>query len=367
MDITSAELLDDPGARTSARVFRMEILAGGQRIPAPQYLWATDSIAGIDSSVAPALHLYFANDVLLHGPAVLQSGGERLASNSINPPYVDDYIETGEFYRHYGGNYLPLEESRKLPQINVGQCFVVHHFNYAVYGHALLEILPKLFVIRQLPQLSQIPILVPARCPGWYLALVKLVCPRSPLLIYDPKLHSVRIGRAILPPWGGGDKYLVHPFLIDQCRKLLATVRSGKPFNATRLLLLRNQPHSFRLLENQREIEMACQPLGFIPVYPEKLSFSDQAQLFESAELIVGEFGSALHNCIFSKPGTKIVALNRLNELQDLIAAVGKQKIGYVLPVGGRPVLFDDYREETLRYRVDVQELITKLQSLTST
>ena len=67
----------------------------------------------------------------------------------------------------------------------------------------------------------------------------------------------------------------------------------------------RQQPQS----RNRAEMIEALKPLGFTAIQPEKLSFDEQALTFAEAEMIVCEFGAAMANVMFCRPGTKIVEI----------------------------------------------------------
>ena len=53
----------------------------------------------------------------------------------------------------------------------------------------------------------------------------------------------------------------------------------------------------------------ALEGLGFSPIQPDKLSFDEQALTFAEAEVIVCEFGAAMANAMFCRPGTKVVEI----------------------------------------------------------
>jgi capsular polysaccharide biosynthesis protein len=85
---------------------------------------------------------------------------------------------------------------------------------------------------------------------------------------------------------------------------------------------------------NRPAIEAIAERAGFTLVQPEKLSMPAQLALFETATMIVGEYGSALHNSIFAEPGTIICALRGNSRhpgfIQSGIGTVLGQETGYV-------------------------------------
>jgi O-antigen biosynthesis protein WbqL len=99
-------------------------------------------------------------------------------------------------------------------------------------------------------------------------------------------------------------------------------------------------PSLYRQLSNQAEIECIAVSEGLELVKPETLPISEQIALFASADLLVGEFGSAMHNALFSRRGTRVFCLNWINGLQSRIAQLKQQRVGYLLPSDGVPVKY---------------------------
>jgi len=99
-------------------------------------------------------------------------------------------------------------------------------------------------------------------------------------------------------------------------------------------------------------------------VYPEDCAFETQIGLFQNAVTVVGEFGSGLHNAIFSAPGTIVVALNWINPIQSRIARLRGHRIGYLLPTTGTEVLFTPdaprrhYEIDPGRFRASLREVV---------
>lgn len=58
---------------------------------------------------------------------------------------------------------------------------------------------------------------------------------------------------------------------------------------------------------NGQEVEDYFKMNGFQFVEPHKVTLDEKIQIFQSAEIIVGPFGSAFTNLIFCKPGTKVL------------------------------------------------------------
>lgn len=64
-----------------------------------------------------------------------------------------------------------------------------------------------------------------------------------------------------------------------------------------------------RIITNEPELWDILKPYGFIKVELETLSVAEQAQLFSSAEVIVGAHGAGLANLTFCRQGTKVIEI----------------------------------------------------------
>ncbi len=61
--------------------------------------------------------------------------------------------------------------------------------------------------------------------------------------------------------------------------------------------------------QNLDEIKAVLEPYGFTYLSMEGRTMQEQANIFGNADLIVGVHGSAFHNVLYSKPGTKVIEI----------------------------------------------------------
>jgi capsular polysaccharide biosynthesis protein len=89
-----------------------------------------------------------------------------------------------------------------------------------------------------------------------------------------------------------------------------------------------------RRLANAEAVGAIADEFGFEQVFPETMSVVEQVRLFRSASLIVGDYGSALHNAMFSGRGAFVIALRGTEAhpgfLQSGLGEVIGQDVGYV-------------------------------------
>jgi hypothetical protein len=62
--------------------------------------------------------------------------------------------------------------------------------------------------------------------------------------------------------------------------------------------------------QNREELEQFFASQGFDVVYPERYPFPEQIAMFRDVDYVIAEGGSAPHNMLFSRPGTKLVYLS---------------------------------------------------------
>ena len=79
-------------------------------------------------------------------------------------------------------------------------------------------------------------------------------------------------------------------------------------------------------------MEACAADRGFEIVCPEELSLEEQVALFAGTGLVIGEYGSGLHNTLFSPPRTIVGSVRYPNSVQTRIAALMGQDVVYLIP-----------------------------------
>ena len=77
---------------------------------------------------------------------------------------------------------------------------------------------------------------------------------------------------------------------------------------AKRIFVVRGNVSSRREL-NLAAIKKALSPLGFSFISMDGKSMQQEANIFGNADVIISVHGSALHNTLFSRPGTKVIEI----------------------------------------------------------
>ncbi|MGE4194312.1 MAG: DUF563 domain-containing protein [Pseudodesulfovibrio sp.] len=222
------------------------------------------------------------------------------------------------------------QDFRRLPK-----AFMLAQAGDSIYGHWLLDLLPQAVVGRDnLP--PDVPFLVRRNIPEYAVRLLERIgIPEKRLLREMPPMgprheleDCLRVGTLYAATCARNNTYLdrsrgeVYDQLLSMATKTPA-VRADRVF-ISRTAFHQAEPNKAkRRMINAAQVEGIFSQLGFACVQPEKLPFPDQVALFYHAGIIAGEDGSALHNAIWSKPGSTLICLMsplRENEIHHAVA-----------------------------------------------
>lgn len=189
------------------------------------------------------------------------------------------------------------------------------------FGHWVPEYLCKLAYLQQHPRFADLPIIVDSEMPAPHLDYLRLLTPNRiiempphsglrcrELLTASPGMffpvHLVR-GHPVPEHAQGGFSLAGIHFIRE---RVLAAVPA--PAQGGRKLYLSRRSRGRRPL-NDDELGAYLATRGFETVFPEGMSFAEQAAMFRSAQVVVAPNGSALLNLIFSPQDVKILVLSQ--------------------------------------------------------
>jgi capsular polysaccharide biosynthesis protein len=284
---------------------------------------------------APAIDMIGLPGYELGGAGLLQQDGRVFVDSGILPGYICQSVraEGLELPQMWRGSLVAPDAEIVVTDQPVALAF---HPN-VVYGHFLLEMLPRLHVLAKLRAYGRaFPIAVPMDWPKWVHDFVALFYGPSEIIWYNKERQRVRAPCFVVPTMMHVN-YNFHPELNTAARDVLD--RALHPLAAPtppRVYLSRSRHAPGRHgIRNELEVENTLSDLGFAVVHPQELSFSAQMSLYDGAECIVSEYGSATHNSLFASRGTAVFCINWLNECQSRICALRGQPLGFLSPEGG--------------------------------
>lgn len=204
-----------------------------------------------------------------------------------------------------------------------------------IYGHWLLDIVPRLSILAQSPHTSE-PILF-NNMPEWGIYFLNIFG-IDPSRIQRHPSKFFRVEQAIIPSasksgfrLGQDSLKKAWSHVWDNCK----SVAIDSAFIGEKIFFSRRQlTHSSRRsVPNVAEIEAAAERRGYKIVVPETLSIQQQIMLMRQARIVLGEDGSALHNIVFCSPGAKlgVLSLPERNNLWHLgICQLLDHRIAYL-------------------------------------
>jgi len=186
---------------------------------------------------------------------------------------------------------------------------------HGIYGHWLSDFLPKLYLLHAAGyDIRRLRYLLPSDTPSFgHLWLRLLGIPPENITLFDPNGELVWV-EELLVPTTVHNGVRASSVLKDAAAFLLSLIadHAGEPLPTSahrRVFVSRARAPQTRALQNRSQIEEIAVTFGLELVYPEALPLIEQVHLFGEANLIVGEYGSALHGSLFSGRGTTICAL----------------------------------------------------------
>jgi hypothetical protein len=180
--------------------------------------------------------------------------------------------------------------------------------------HWLIEILPKLYLLERLSCISnRTPILIPeeATSIATFVDTLNLFSGGREIILLSSKYayrveNLVWIDSCVLSPFNFRDKVWPEPgdcrFHGDALRYFRQAVLERVPIRnykgPRRVFLARPKG---RRSYNESDVVNVIRKFGIIPVSMETLSFSEQVNIFNNAEFVVGPTGAAWANILFGR------------------------------------------------------------------
>lgn len=194
--------------------------------------------------------------------------------------------------------------SWRLPKGNKIEvpCFLLNSNDSIGYPHWLMEGLPRLYALLKLPKNLRPVILASFKLSSWHKETIKLLGFEGyEVMEIEDKVYQ--INELIFPSYAGMPG-TPHPVL---CKWVVQKMKSHFEISSSRTrFYITRRLAKRRLVINEDEIIEILNEFNFTIVEAEKLSVSDQIQLFSNAEAIVSPHGAGLANIMFAPEGSKV-------------------------------------------------------------
>jgi hypothetical protein len=231
-----------------------------------------------------------------------------------------------------------------------GPLAVIYGPAHETWGHWLVDFLPRLWVLHASGfALDRLKFLMPADVRAFAHELLTLCGIRPNQIVAYRHWHEMIGTDCLLMPTGLRAGNRLAPCFDVATAFWTGKLRQGASPLGARLYITRGGATGDRVLVNRGAIEHIAASRGLHIIQPGTLPIDAQVEMFGDASLVCGEYGSALHNTVFSAPGTVVCALrgNSLHPsfVQSGLATALNQEVGY---------LFGDSCGQEVRQRFQV-------------
>lgn len=285
-----------------------------------------------DPQTVPPSRVYrLSGGTRIFGKGLLLSGDTLLTLDPLAFQELGrlDYPANALSFRREGG----LEGDRgtaTVPRVVrevEGPCLLLAQGGEQVWGHWLVDILPRLALGASLPVAARI--VLDSDAPPWAKPLLRRMGVDPRRVVWHDKVRETLLVRDLYVPTFLRLGHAMSPLAN------LAWNRLGLPSDrpATgKLFVSRTGLKGGSAMANAREVEGAAQARGYTILRPERLSLERQIRVFAEAAIVAGEFGSAMHDTVFGPAGQRVAVLQSAAYpyfIQAGIGAVRAQPTGF--------------------------------------
>jgi hypothetical protein len=318
----------------------LELEPARQQILTPA-IWQGEGNAGQFRSRTkwvPAVRLYVFCDspIALGRTAIINAGqyseldyasfSESSRFNEgLNRALVADWPKPTDLRVGRGPDQVALKAPADTLHIS-GDCAVMTQQADHAWGHWLVDVLPRLEVVRRLMPDITFAFSNLLTCAEELLERTGLR-PHN-MLFYDPYKTTLSADRLFLP----GYVRFSNAFA-PASRDIFSSLAQGPRRRINRIYVSRSMLKEGSTIVNHEEIEALFVRRGFNVVHPQFLSIAAQIAMFAEASHIAGEYGSGLHSSVFSAPGTPVLCLQSKSMNQFVQAGIGQvmsQPTGFI-------------------------------------
>ncbi len=314
------------------------VLPASTRLPEPPRFSFGDFPAPVAAAYYRATHLhgvgvYAANGLAWCRGFVLGPDGALLRDGSIQI-----HQETIDRLGPQGRTALRAAAPERLS--GVAAALVPPGDAYRIYGHWLVDILPKLAVLVAAGHdLAQLWYPVPADTPDFALDLMRLFGVPEDRIVAVASASRLTPDRLLIPT-SLHNGVRMSPLLREAAALFRSNLRRAAtlPTGSQEFRIFLARKGRNRMLTNRTRIENMARAAGFAVIYPETRTLPEQVALFAGAREIVGEYGSAFHTALFAPAGTVVCGLrgDQLHPgfIQSGLGEELEQPTGYVFGSG---------------------------------
>jgi hypothetical protein len=249
---------------------------------------------------------------------------------------VDDELEWDPLVFHREGANAWCIRRSESNAIEMDEAFTLLGAHTDFFGHWMCEYLTRYAGARLAGLEPGTPVLIDAHMPPSHREALTLLYGASCPIVEVPAFATVRIQRLWCAPapsymplheirnarftWDAvsAAPSILVPIVKELQQGFEATAAASRSSVSSRAIYLARKAFRHRRLTNSEQLEAIARTLGLDVVYPEDVTFAEQAALARHADLIVAPEGSSIFLTLFARPGATLCILS--HPLTDYLA-----------------------------------------------
>jgi capsular polysaccharide biosynthesis protein len=193
-----------------------------------------------------------------------------------------------------------------------GNCVVVHHSYYQNYYHFLLEILPRLFLVKD--QAATLKLIINKNIPSFIREYIELIKFKEIIFIEDTEVIFVE--KLDFPSYSSRGLAYNETIIKEMAEWLQSKLFLKESNNYKKIFISRNNA-KYRNTVNETELFNILEKRGFVKFNLDNPSIIEQANFFKNAEYIIGSHGAGFSNMIYSPKCKLVIDIIHENHPQD--------------------------------------------------
>jgi hypothetical protein len=325
-----------------------------------------DDIKHLPYRMDGALHWKHANEINRQPPTgfvtVIPNGRVWGNNGTIVTPHNKVLWELSIEYRKDPESLPIFHEDISEPFYMDKNVAVLSFCASDTYYHWMLDVLPRLELLSKFhgPTIDAYVCKLDSNCRFQQDTLHKLGISDSKIIATDSNFH-LQAQNLIVPSLVG---YTGHApaWACDYLRNHFLHSDMSKPAKSMQRIYLSRQQARWRKVENEEEVIRLLRKYHFEIITNEldDMPVSEQADLFHTADYIVGPHGSGLTNVLFCHPHAKVLEFHSPNYVNPLYWVLGNHvevDYYYLIGEGPRPPDMMDPKEDWEHMTIDVGKL----------
>jgi capsular polysaccharide biosynthesis protein len=194
-----------------------------------------------------------------------------------------------------------------------GNCIVAHHSYYQNYYHFLLEILPRLFVLKD--KAPTLKIIINKNIPLFVKEYIELFKFKEIVFINDDEI--AKVDNIIFSTYLSRGLAYNEKVIQEMSNWLREKLLDNSIDNSPEKIFISRDNAKYRKTVNEDEVFKFLQKKGFVKFNLDEPSIKAQANFFRNAKYIIGSHGAGFSNMIYSKNCKLVIDIIHEHHPQD--------------------------------------------------